>query len=129
MRVPLDYANPGGAQVDIAVIRLPAKDQSRRIGSLVVNPGGPGGSGVDFVASESESLPQELRDRFDIVGFDPRGVGQSDPLNCNADMPAYLEASSPRNKALYERHGFVEVGLIQAGSSPPMWPMLRPARA
>jgi len=89
MRVPLDYANPGGAQVDIAVIRLPAKDQSRRIGSLVVNPGGPGGSGVDFVASESESLPQELRDRFDIVGFDPRGTGQSDPVDCKADMNVY----------------------------------------
>ncbi|HEX5094984.1 MAG TPA: alpha/beta hydrolase, partial [Acidimicrobiia bacterium] len=89
MRVPLDYANPTGAQVDIAVIRLPAQDDSRRIGSLVVNPGGPGGSGVDFVASQADSLPAELRDRFDIVGFDPRGTGQSDPVNCKADMNTY----------------------------------------
>ena len=48
---------------------------------------------------------------------------------CDQDhLPAYLEASSPRNKALYERHGFEEIGVIQAGSSPPMWPMVRPAR-
>ena len=91
MRVPLDDANPTGAQVDIAVIRLPARDQSRRIGSLVVNPGGPGGSGVDFVASGADSLPAELRDRFDIVGFDPRGTGRSDPVHCKADMNAYYQ--------------------------------------
>jgi len=90
-RVPLDYANPTGAQVNLAVIRLPARDQSKRIGSLVVNPGGPGGSGVDFVASAADSLPDELRDRFDIVGFDPRGTGQSDPVNCKTDMSAYYK--------------------------------------
>jgi len=89
MRVPLDYANPSGPQVDLALIRLPARDQSKRIGSLVVNPGGPGGSGVEYVQAAASDLPSELRDRFDIVGFDPRGVGQSDPLNCKADMNAY----------------------------------------
>jgi pimeloyl-ACP methyl ester carboxylesterase len=89
MRVPLDYANPSGPQVNIAVARLPARDQSKRIGSLVMNPGGPGGSGVDFVLGAAETLPSELRDRFDIVGFDPRGTGQSDPVNCKADMNAY----------------------------------------
>ena len=89
MRVPLDYANPDGAEVTIAVIRLPARDEAKRIGSLVVNPGGPGGSGVDYVASQADSLPEELRDRFDIVGFDPRGTGQSDPVNCEADMAEY----------------------------------------
>jgi pimeloyl-ACP methyl ester carboxylesterase len=89
MRVPLDYGNPAGAQVNLAVVRLPASDQSRRIGSLVVNPGGPGGSGVDFVLGAADTLPSELRERFDIVGFDPRGTGQSDPVNCKADMSAY----------------------------------------
>jgi len=89
MRVPLDYSNPAGAQVNLAVIRRPARDQSKRIGSLVVNPGGPGGSGVEFVASQADSMPDELRDRFDIVGFDPRGTGQSDPVDCKADMNAY----------------------------------------
>jgi len=89
MRVPLDYANPSGAQVDLAIVRLPARDQSKRIGSLVVNPGGPGGSGVEYVLQAADSLPSQLRDRFDIVGFDPRGVGQSDPIDCKADMSAY----------------------------------------
>jgi len=60
MRVPLDYSNPAGAQVNLAVIRRPARDQSKRIGSLVVNPGGPGGSGVEFVASQADSMPDEL---------------------------------------------------------------------
>jgi len=89
MRVPLDYANPDGAQVAIEAIRLPARDPSKRIGSLVVNPGGPGGSGVEYVASQADTLPDELRDRFDIVGFDPRGTGQSDPVNCKFDLSAY----------------------------------------
>jgi pimeloyl-ACP methyl ester carboxylesterase len=89
MRVPLDYSNPAGPQVDLAMVRLPARDQSKRIGSLVVNPGGPGGSGVEYALSAADRLPSELRDRFDIVGFDPRGVGQSDPIDCKADMNAY----------------------------------------
>jgi pimeloyl-ACP methyl ester carboxylesterase len=98
--VPLDYANQTGPQVDIAVVRLPAADQSKRIGSLVVNPGGPGGSGVEFVLDAAATLPRELRDRFDIVGFDPRGTGQSDPIDCKADMNAYYRLDfSPDNDA------------------------------
>jgi pimeloyl-ACP methyl ester carboxylesterase len=89
MRVPLDYTNPFGSQVNLEVVRLPATDQSRRIGSLVVNPGGPGGSGVEYVLGSADTLPSELRERFDIVGFDPRGTGQSDPVNCKSDMNAY----------------------------------------
>jgi pimeloyl-ACP methyl ester carboxylesterase len=89
LRVPLDFTNPVGPQVNLAVVRLPAIDQSRRIGSLVVNPGGPGGSGVEYVLGSADTLPSELRERFDIVGFDPRGTGQSDPVNCRFDMGAY----------------------------------------
>jgi pimeloyl-ACP methyl ester carboxylesterase len=100
MRVPLDYANQTGPQVDIAVVRLPAANPSKRIGSLVVNPGGPGGSGVEYVLQAADTLPRELRDRFDIVGFDPRGTGQSDPIDCKADMNAYYRLDfSPDNDA------------------------------
>ena len=87
--VPLDYSAPDGPQIDLALIRSPARDSSRRIGSLVMNPGGPGGSAVDFVRSITPTLPTELRDRFDIVGVDPRGSGRSDPVQCKYDMDAF----------------------------------------
>jgi pimeloyl-ACP methyl ester carboxylesterase len=79
---PLDYDDPLGAQIGVSVIRLPAGDPGRRIGSLLVNPGGPGGSGVDVVRAVATFLPLELRARFDIVGFDPRGTNRSTPLRC-----------------------------------------------
>jgi pimeloyl-ACP methyl ester carboxylesterase len=80
--VPLDHDDPGGASILLSLIRLPATDPAGRIGSLLLNPGGPGGSGVDLVLSIGEFLPQELRARFDIVGFDPRGVARSTPVRC-----------------------------------------------
>ncbi|WP_242613890.1 alpha/beta hydrolase [Actinomadura roseirufa] len=82
-QVPLDYAKPSGEKLGLALIRLPAQDESRRIGSLFTNPGGPGGSGVDFIRQAAGSFGTDLRKRFDIVGFDPRGVGASDPVRCN----------------------------------------------
>jgi pimeloyl-ACP methyl ester carboxylesterase len=83
LEVPLDYAHPTADQIKLALIRLPAERQDERIGSLLVNPGGPGASGVDFVESSAQTLySQQLRDHFDIVGFDPRGVGASTPVEC-----------------------------------------------
>lgn len=83
--VPVDYDNPGVAQAKLAVIRVPATGQ--RIGSLLVNPGGPGGSAVDMVAGMASSLDgTPIRRNFDLVGFDPRGVGHSTPaLRCRTD--------------------------------------------
>jgi pimeloyl-ACP methyl ester carboxylesterase len=80
--VPLDYDQPNGPTILLSLIRLPASDPSRRIGSLLVNPGGPGGSGVDLVLFAAELFPPELRARFDLVGFDPRGIARSTPLRC-----------------------------------------------
>jgi pimeloyl-ACP methyl ester carboxylesterase len=84
LKVPLDWANPtNGKTVSITVLRIRSQSQHDRIGSLVVNPGGPGGSGteaaLDLAISE---LPDAILDRFDIVGFDPRGVALSDPIKC-----------------------------------------------
>jgi pimeloyl-ACP methyl ester carboxylesterase len=93
LTVPLDWSDPSGATIDLALVRVPAKEPAHRIGSLLVNPGGPGGSGVEFVRSGFEFDP-DVADRFDLVGFDPRGVGGSDALECGDEVPAFLEADS-----------------------------------
>jgi pimeloyl-ACP methyl ester carboxylesterase len=81
--VPLDYDRPKGRQITLALARLPASDPSRKIGSLFLNPGGPGGSGVDFLLGAGPFLySDEVRARFDLVGFDPRGIIRSTPLRC-----------------------------------------------
>ena len=82
MPVPLDYAEPDGPQISIAVARHPAEDPTARIGSLVINPGGPGGSGIDDLPSELRVLTSGLLADFDIVSFDPRGVERSAPVTC-----------------------------------------------
>jgi pimeloyl-ACP methyl ester carboxylesterase len=82
-RVPLDYDRPHGTRISLALIRLPAGDPARRIGSIFINPGGPGGSGVDVVRDAGRFLySDEVRARFDLVGFDPRGIIRSTPLRC-----------------------------------------------
>jgi len=85
LAVPLDYDQPAGQQADIFVVRVRSNSQRQRIGALLVNPGGPGGSGVNLAAGLVGALSQQLLDRFDLVGFDPRGVGLSDPLQCISD--------------------------------------------
>ena len=83
LAVPLSYEEPAGEQIEIALLRAQAREPSQRIGSLLVNPGGPGASGTNFVRAWSALAPPEIRDRFDIVGFDPRGVGDSTSLDCH----------------------------------------------
>jgi pimeloyl-ACP methyl ester carboxylesterase len=84
VQVPIDYDAPTGGTISLALIRLRATgDPSERIGSLFVNPGGPGNSGVDLVLFEGPTLfPRAVHERFDIVGFDPRGVARSTGLRC-----------------------------------------------
>jgi pimeloyl-ACP methyl ester carboxylesterase len=84
LSVPVDYSKPDGDVAQIAMIRFKATGE--KIGSLVVNPGGPGESGVEAAASMAPTLPQSVRERFDLVGFDPRGVANSTPAAwCNSD--------------------------------------------
>lgn len=85
LTVPLDYAHPGRKTIELSVLKVPATGGDQRIGSLVVNPGGPGGSGVDYAADAPSYFGLEVRAAFDIVGFDPRGVGASTPIDCLPD--------------------------------------------
>ncbi|MGH3168448.1 MAG: alpha/beta hydrolase [Trebonia sp.] len=82
--VPVNYAKPGQERFALPVIKLPAADPKERIGALVINPGGPGGSGVLYaLGARTGEFTQAVLDRFDIVSFDPRGVGNSYPaLRC-----------------------------------------------
>ena len=82
LSVPLDYTDPAANPIELFVLRVRLGGQRSRIGSLVVNPGGPGGSGVDAAVGLALSLPEDLLRRFDLVGFDPRGVALSSPVEC-----------------------------------------------
>jgi pimeloyl-ACP methyl ester carboxylesterase len=97
VRVPSDYNNTSAGYLNVSLLRLSATDPKDRIGSLLVNPGGPGGSGVEFVreAADAGLIPTRLRKRFDIVGFDPRGVNASTEIRCidNLDPQALLDPS------------------------------------
>jgi pimeloyl-ACP methyl ester carboxylesterase len=94
--VPLDAVHPTAAMLNLTVSRLAATDQSHRIGSLVINPGGPGEPATDFIrdAEKSGLISKDIRARFDIVGFDPPGVGLSAPIRCSetADRPVSVDA-------------------------------------
>jgi alpha/beta hydrolase fold. len=102
VRVPKDYAAPSNGYLNVSMLELPATDPKARIGSLIVNPGGPGASGVDFVRQSADAhlFPAALRKHFDIVGFDPRGVNSSTAIRCidNLDERAAIDPS-PDNAA------------------------------
>jgi pimeloyl-ACP methyl ester carboxylesterase len=85
LRVPIDYADLSIGTFRLSVLRALALDQERRRGSIVVNPGGPGGSGVDYAYSAEYIFSPDITARFDIVGFDPRGVAESEPIYCFSD--------------------------------------------
>jgi len=94
--VPIDYADLSVGAFSLALLRYQARDQDRRIGSLVVNPGGPGASGVQYAYNAELIVSAEILERFDIVGFDPRGVGDSAAIKClnDAETDASFAADS-----------------------------------
>jgi pimeloyl-ACP methyl ester carboxylesterase len=131
MLVPVDYSQPNGETMHIAVIRKPASGS--RKGALIINPGGPGASGIDYARGSTDTF-SAVTDHFDLVSFDPRGVGASRPIRCvpsgeldafvhvdptpdNAQEHAALIASSKRFAAacFARNHGYLEhVGTIDA---------------
>ena len=91
--LPLDYDKPSGPTTDVAVLRIPARDPARRIGTLFLNPGGPGAP-VEIAAAAPGFLGADLLDRFDIMGFDPRGTNYSDNVKCWSNLGQQYDAIS-----------------------------------
>lgn len=111
LEVPVDYADPDGSgRIELVLTRYRALDPDARIGTLLVNPGGPGYGGTSLPLNASDIYDTPLRERFDIVGWDPRGTGLSEPaIDCIDSFDPYFTGvdSTPRNDA--ERAAFVEI--------------------
>jgi pimeloyl-ACP methyl ester carboxylesterase len=105
LEVPLDWAQPAGPAIAIGIARLPASDLAHQVGTLFWNPGGPGAPGLDAVAFfPTIVFSAALRAHFDIVGFDPRGVGSSEPtVACTVPLADPTISQFPRDREEYER--------------------------
>lgn len=92
LRVPLDYRDPSGQTIEIAISRIPTTKPAVRRGVLLSNPGGPGEPGLDLPSMLAQAMPTEVLDRFDLIGIDPRGIGRSTPVTCamRTDQPDLL---------------------------------------
>jgi pimeloyl-ACP methyl ester carboxylesterase len=110
LSVPLDYAKPGGRHISLALdMVLATAPKSRQQGVMLVNPGGPGGSGLSMAAEVAQGLSPSVAAEYDIVGFDPRGVGASVPaLSCDSGFfsgvrPNYIPSSPAAEQVLINR--------------------------
>ncbi|MFC7481929.1 alpha/beta hydrolase [Luedemannella flava] len=94
--VPLDYRKPHGRTIDVEISRIATSTPDKRRGILLSNPGGPGGSGLDLPGALAALLPADVLDQYDLIGFDPRGVGFSTPVTCGIqDTPALITLALP----------------------------------
>jgi pimeloyl-ACP methyl ester carboxylesterase len=113
-QVPLDYGDPQGASIDLAVIRHRATDRAHRLGALFFNPGGPGGAGTEDLPAWLELFPPTVRARFDLISWDPRGIGASTAVQCFAtpeeglaflsDLPAGFPVGQAETRAWISRY-------------------------
>ncbi|MDR1266680.1 MAG: alpha/beta hydrolase [Propionibacteriaceae bacterium] len=101
IEAPLDWDDPTGDSITLALARVQTANSKSRLGSLVFNPGGPGASGIEFLASLPTVIPATVQAAYDLVSFDPRGVGRSTPVDCLDDlqMDEYFAASFPHDEA------------------------------
>ncbi|MGC4953885.1 alpha/beta hydrolase [Actinomadura citrea] len=102
LSVPVDWTRPRGPKIDLALIRRHATDPAARLGSLIDAPGGPGDSGVDSVLADRSRFITDLNRRFDIVGYDARGIGRSHPVMCSADLLAHEPPPVPTGQADFD---------------------------
>ena len=108
LTVPLDYAHPGRAKTHVVIDRLPAADPAHRLGVLVADPGGPGSAGTELVGQEALGrspavFTRGVRDDYDLIGFDPRGVGLSDPIRCSAAVFNQPISYFPQTRSAFRR--------------------------
>ena len=105
LTVPVDYRDAGGDTIGINLLKVPAGNPGARIGSLVVNPGGPGAPGTSYAENAEQAFRAPITDRYDIVGFDPRGTGASDPVDCLSDdeMTEFLAVDPDPDDTAEER--------------------------
>ena len=117
LEVPVDYENPDGPTFELFVARRLADDQENKIGSLLVNPGGPGFGGSDFAIFADQIYGEELLERFDIVGWDPRGTGQSEPaIDCIDDYDHYFSGTDITPDDAAEKQEIVDLAEEFAGN-------------
>jgi pimeloyl-ACP methyl ester carboxylesterase len=103
IEVPLDYAKPRGKKIHIGIARRPATDPAHRIGSVLIDPGGPGGSGVGMTMG-GDAVTPDVAARFDQIGFDPRGINTSSQLLCDVDLSRQSDAAKhPANQAEFDQ--------------------------
>lgn len=114
--VPVDYDKPDGDKIDLALIRTRATGKKDRIGSLIYNFGGPGGSGVDTLPAAAPQY-DNLRTRYDLVSFDPRGVGKSEGVRCLGDkqLDTYFAADNTPNSEAEEKAYFDNIRKFNSG--------------
>ena len=105
LSVPLDWSRPSGEHIQLALARRPA--DGRSLGVLFTNPGGPGSSGVEFLRDSGDSFGASVRDHFDIVSWDPRGVGQSAPVTCTSNLDSFYEENRNSTSGAAERANVV----------------------
>ena len=117
LTVPVDYTDPDGETIELNLERVLAGSPDDRVGSLVVNPGGPGGSGVDYASAADFIVGPDVRRRYDVVGFDPRGVGRSAPVDCLSDagLDDFL-GTDPTPDDAAEEEGFADASANLAKS-------------
>ncbi|MFD0001399.1 alpha/beta hydrolase [Streptomyces sp. NPDC127178] len=102
IKVPLDYNRPSGKKLDLAISRLKTSTEQERRGVLLLNPGGPGGPGVDMPQFMASELPKSVKAKYDLVGFDPRGIGQSSPVSCGL-TPEQANSERPYKAATFAK--------------------------
>lgn len=122
--VPVDYSDPAGETVALAATRVKATGE--KIGTLFVNPGGPGGSAVDYARVADFIVAPEIRERYDIVGVDPRGVAKSDPIRCSTDeqIDEFMAADGTPDSPAEEQEivdDSAEMGASCAASGDPLY--------